>query len=72
MTMFLVIFHELSGYNAIMMYSNTILTDMFGDNTSGLTARTGTTLIGFTAMLASILAIVILNKFKRRQLIVPG
>lgn len=72
LTIILISFHELTGYNAIMLYSNTILKEMFGDSSSGFTPRTGSCLIGATALVSCVLSVYVLKIFRRRTLLIPG
>ena len=66
-----IVFHEMNGYNAINLYSNTILSDMFTEN-SAITPKTGSVLIGLGSVIGAFLAIYFLNLFKRRTLLVMG
>ena len=67
-----VIFHELAGINVIAQYSNTILTEVFGEGTEGFNARTGSYLIGLVSFLSSGLSIWTINKYGRRFLLIAG
>jgi hypothetical protein len=68
----LIIAHEMSGYNAIMLYSNTILKDIFGDNGGKITPKVGSVIIGAANCLSSCTSLYILKVFKKRTLLWPG
>ena len=53
-----IFFHEMTGINVILQYSNTILENIFGDDTSsGFNARTGTYVISWINFLSAGLAV---------------
>lgn len=57
----------MTGYNAIMLYSNSILTSVFGTSSdSGITPRTGSCILGAINVCSSLSAIYVLKLFKRR------
>jgi len=63
----LIIFHELTGINAILLYSNTMFRQM------GLAKpRIGTYLLGIAQILGLTIAILILKKIGRRNLLIVG
>lgn len=66
-TIVLIIFHELTGINAIMLYSNTMFKQMGMEN-----PRVGTYMIGIAGLLGMAIAIAILNKIGRRNLLITG
>ena len=65
----LILFHELTGSNAINLYSNQMLTEI---GTDSLTPRTGTILLGLFSLIGVILALIIIKKYPRRTLLIPG
>ena len=66
------VFHELTGINVILAYSNTILLHIFGDKTSGFTARTGTYVISLVNFFSSFMSIFMVKRFGRRTLLLWG
>jgi hypothetical protein len=69
----IIIFHELTGQNAIIMYSNQIFFRMNPNGTEGgLSPRAGTILVGVFNFLAHIPAIYLINKLPRRVLLWGG
>jgi hypothetical protein len=68
----LIIFHELTGTNAIMLYSNQIFKQMNSDGSSALTPREGTCLLGIFSLFAAMLSVATTRKFKRRTLLWLG
>ena len=70
--MIYMIFHELSGINVILAYSNTILDHILGDKKSGLNARTGTYIISLINFFSSTVSIFMVKTFGRRTLLLWG
>ena len=66
-----VIFHEATGLNIILQYSNTILDDILGDS-GGFTARQGTYVVGLVNFFASMMSVWTVNTFGRRTLLLVG
>lgn len=66
------IFHELTGINVVMMYSNTILESILGTGTSGFTARQGTYLLSIASLLSAFSAIWTVGVFGRKKLLLWG
>ena len=66
------IFHELTAINIIMSYSNTILENILGDDTSGFTARQGTYVIGLVNFLSSVISMASISLIGRRTLLLYG
>ena len=62
------VIHELTGINAILLYSNTILSKGGG----GLSPRVGTDIIGFINLIASGMSIWTAKVFSRRFLFIWG
>lgn len=67
LVLILIVFHELTGINAILLYSNTMFKQMGLAN-----PRLGTYFTGIAGLLGLITAIVILNKIGRRNLLIVG
>ena len=70
-----IIFHELAGINVIMLYSNIILTDIFGEDTGeskGFTPRQGTYVVAGINLIGATTAVWTINKFGRRILLLWG
>ena len=67
-----IVFHELTGINIILMYSNTILKNILGDKKSGFNARTGTYVLSVANVLASLFGIWVVRTFGRRILLLYG
>jgi SP family facilitated glucose transporter-like MFS transporter 8 len=67
-----IIFHELTGINVIMLYSNQMLKQMHSADKKGLTARQGVYIIGVINMLASLMSTRIVKYFGRKTLVVWG
>ena len=67
-----IIFHELSGINVILTYSNTILENILGDSTSGFNARTGSYCISLTNAGSSLASIWFVKTFGRKILLLYG
>ena len=70
-SMMIIIFSELTGFQAIMLYSNDIFTQIFGDN-GPISAREGTFLIAAVNFLASFMSICIVKLLGRRPLLLLG
>ena len=66
------VFHELTGINVILAYSNTILKNILGDKTSGFNARTGTYAVGVVNLLSSFVSIFAVRSFGRKSLLLVG
>lgn len=64
----LMVIHELTGINAILLYSNTIL----AGNTGGLSPRTGVDIIGVINLISSGMSIWTAKTFTRRALFIWG
>lgn len=62
-------FHQLTGINAVMFYSNELFTEGKIGNEAEWTARLGTLLLGFTSFFGSLLTIPSLKYFNRLTLI---
>ena len=69
-----IIWHELAGINVIMLYSNIILTDIFGEDTgeAGFTPRQGTYVVAAINLIGAMTAIWTINHFGRRVLLLWG
>jgi hypothetical protein len=67
----LIMFHEMTGVNAISSYSNTILSEM-NSYGSGLTPTEGTYLIGIFSFVFSLTAGFFVNRFNRKTLLIAG
>ena len=63
------VIHELTGINAILLYSNTIIGDIPGLT---ITARQGTYLVGIFNFLAALCALWTGKAFSRRALFIGG
>ena len=70
-TQALIVFHELTGINAINLYSNQMFQQMAGDKAT-LTPRQGTYLLGIANMLGVIGAVYLVKRVSRRAMLVPG
>jgi hypothetical protein len=66
-----IIFHELVGINVIMIYSNTILSDILSPDSS-FTPRLGTICVGGANFLSAILSIWSIKWYGRRDLLLWG
>ena len=66
-----IIFHELTGINVIMIYSNTLLTNILGTD-GKITPRLGTIFIGGMSFLSAILSIWTIKWWGRRPLLLVG
>lgn len=71
-----ILFHELVGDSAILLYSTEIFKRMESYNTDGssnmISPRTGTIIIGVFNLLAHIPAVYLINRLPRRTLIIGG
>lgn len=69
-----IIFHEMTGENAIILYSTEIFKKMasYQDGENSISPRTGTMLIGVFNLLAHIPAIIMIKRFSRRSLLITG
>ena len=67
----IIIFSELTGFQAIMLYSNLIFTGIFGDN-SIISPREGTYLIAAVNFIASFVSIWMVKLAGRRTLLLGG
>ena len=69
-----ILFHELTGENAIMLYSTEIFKRMasYQDADNTISPRAGTILIGFFNLLAHIPSVYLIKKLPRRTLLVWG
>lgn len=67
-----VIFHELSGINAILAYSHSMLAKMDKEGDAFIKPKVGTYLVGVTNFLSSVFAIWVVKTFTRRNLLVFG
>lgn len=66
-----IVFHELTGINVILQFSNQIFTQMH-DSGSSLTPRTGTYITGFANMFGALLSCYVVKFFNRRTLLIWG
>ena len=72
---FLSLFQQLCGINAVIFYSNTIFSldaDGNEDESNDAGAKIGTALVGVVNMLATVIAIALLQYFGRKTLLVVG
>lgn len=69
--MMIIIFSELTGFQAIMLYSNSIFTDIFGSN-GAISPREGTFLIASVNFFASFMSIATVRLMGRRSLLLMG
>ena len=67
----IIVFSELTGFQAIVLYSNIIFTDILGPD-STFTPRQGTYLIASVNFFASIASIATVRTFGRRPLLILG
>jgi Na+/melibiose symporter-like transporter len=67
-------FHELTGENALMLYSTEIFKKMasYKDGDNALSPRTGTILIGVFNLLAHVPAVYLIKRLPRRTLLIVG
>ncbi|TNV80539.1 hypothetical protein FGO68_gene11398 [Halteria grandinella] len=74
MALAIIIFHEMTGENAILLYSTEIFKKMasYQDSNNALSPRTGTILIGVFNLLAHIPAIYLIKRLPRRTLLIWG
>ena len=70
-SMMIIVFSELTGFQAIMLYSNIIFTDIFGDH-GAITPRSGTFIIAAVNFVASFMSIYTVRKLGRRDLLLLG
>ena len=66
-----IVFHELTGINVIMQYSNQMLKQM-QSKTFPITPREGTYMVGVANFLTSFMSIFVVKCFKRRTLLIVG
>ncbi len=66
------IFSELTGFQAIMLYSNTIFSGIFSGSNGTLTARQGTYMIASVNFFASFVSIITVRLAGRRTLLLGG
>jgi len=66
------IFHELTGNNVILLYSNILFASMNQSGLSSISPREGTYLVGIANTVASIISIQVLRTFGRKSLVVVG
>ena len=71
MSFAIIVFSELTGFQAIVLYSNMIFSDILGDN-STFTPRQGTYLIVVVNFVASVVSIATVKRFGRRPLLIYG
>jgi hypothetical protein len=67
-----IIFHELTGINVIMLYSNQMFNQMASSNPNSLSPRKGTYLVGIVNLLSSLLSTQVVKCFGRRTLVIWG
>ena len=67
----IIVFSELTGFQAIMLYSNIIFTEIIGENKT-FNPRQGTYLIAAVNFLASFVSIASVRIFGRRPLLLFG
>ena len=65
-------FHVLTGYAAVMAFSNTIFANAQESSGGGITPRTGTYLIGVCNLLAAMCGIYTVRTFNRRTVLLVG
>jgi len=65
-----IVFHELTGINVIMLYSNTILANI--TKSAPFSARTGTIAIGAVNWISAMASIWIIKWFGRRPILIVG
>ena len=66
------VFHEITGINVILVYSNIILKNILGTKDTGFTARTGTYAISVVNAVSSFMSIYFLRNFGRKTLLFYG
>ena len=68
-----IVFHEMTGINVIMMYSNTILETILGTGKSGgFTARQGTYAISLASTVSAVVGVFTAKSFPRKPLLLIG
>ena len=67
-----IIFHELTGINVIMLYSNQLFKQMASSGDSAFTPRQGTYLVGIVNLLSSLMSTQVVKCFGRRTLVIWG
>ena len=67
-----IIFHELTGINVILLYSNTILEQILGTDTDGFNARQGTYVINIVNTLSTVFGIYCVRTWSRKGLLLYG
>lgn len=65
-------FHVLTGYAAVMAFSNTIFEKAQGADGSGISARTGTYFVGLCNLVAAMGGIYTVRSFGRRPVLLIG
>jgi hypothetical protein len=70
-SLMIIVFSELTGFSAIMLYSNSIFTEIFGKN-GAISPREGTFLIAAVNFFASFMSIATVRAFGRRSLLLFG
>ena len=68
----IIVFSELTGFQAIMLYSNIIFSGILGDDGTKITARQGTYIIAAVNFFASFLSIGTVRIAGRRTLLLAG
>ena len=68
----MIVFHELTGINVVLMYSSTILENILGTDPGSFNARQGTYLVAIVNLLSSFTSIFTVRKFGRRTLLLAG
>ena len=65
-------FHAMTGYSAVMSFSNTIFANAQKDGGGGLTPRQGTYMVGLCNLLAAMGGIYTVRSFGRRTILLVG
>jgi len=65
-------FHVLTGYSAVMSFSNSIFESAQGADCSGLSPKVGTYLVGLCNLLAAMCGIYTVRSFGRRTVLLSG
>ena len=68
----MIMFHELTGINVVLMYSSTILENILGTGSSGFNARQGSYMVAFVNLFSSFTSIFAVKYFGRRTLLLLG
>ena len=68
----MIVFHELTGINVVLMYSSTILEGILGTEPGTFNARQGTYMVATANLLASFTSIFTVRKFGRRTMLLVG